>query len=183
MEGVQPSVGALRAFKEIVVRKWNTDYAETISRRQKAETDIAALDKKKSGYIEMCRVGTITDDELKDFRDELAIERSRLELELSDIKQEFVDTDRVLNLAIDFMANVASMWSIAQDDDRVRFQHMALPEGLTINANQKFGTIKVGLPFKQAKVLEAELVASKKTQNDSESFLVTSRGIEPRLPG
>ncbi len=181
MEGIQPSVGALRAFKEIVVRKWNMDYAETIARRQKAESDIAALDKKKHDYIEMCRVGTITDNELKDERDQIAIERTRLELELADIKQEFVSTDRVLDLAINFMANVASMWSVAQDDDRVRFQHMALPEGLTINANQKFGTVKVGLPFRQAKVLEAELVASKKTQNDSESVLVIPAGVEPAI--
>ena len=183
MEGVQPSVGALRAFKEIVVRKWNADYAATIARRGSVEADISALDKKKSDLIEMCRVGTITEDELKDERDKIAIDRSRLELELLEIKQEFIDTDRVLNLAIDFMANVASMWSIAQDDDRVRFQYMALPEGVTINANQKFGTVKIGLPFKQAKVLEAELIASKKTQSNSESFMVTSRGIEPRLPG
>lgn len=183
MEGVQPSVGALRAFKEIVVRKWNADYAATIARRGSVEADISALDKKKSDLIEMCRVSTITEDELKNERDKIAIDRSRLELELLEIKQEFIDTDRVLNLAIDFMANVASMWSTAQDDDRVRFQYMALPEGVTINANKKFGTVKIGLPFKQAKVLEAKLSASKKTQSNSESFMVTPGGIEPPFSG
>lgn len=183
MEGVQPSSGALRAFKQIVVRKWNVDYAATIARRSAVERDIKSLDEKKSGLIEMCRIGTISDQDLKDERDKIAIQRSQLEVELSEITQEFISTDKVLDLAIDFMANVASLWNIAEGDDRVRFQFMALPDGLTVGANQKFGTVKMGLPFKHAKVIEAELVASKKTQNDSESFLVIPRRIELRLPG
>jgi site-specific DNA recombinase len=183
MESVQPSVGALKLFKEVVIRKWNIDYAETIQRRTKVEQDIAALDKKKSGYIDMCRRGVISDDELQEERDKIAIERTRLEIELSDITHEFVNADRVLDMAIDFMANASRMWSIAEADDRVRFQHMALPEGLTVKEKQKFGTIKVGLPFKQAHLLEAQLEASKKTHQNDESLLVTSRRIELRLPG
>lgn len=183
LEGVQPSAGTLRAFKNIVVRKWNADYASTISRRSNTERDIAMLDKRKSDYIEMCRIGTITAEELKDERDKITITRTQLEMELADIEQEFVDTDRVLDLSIDFMANAAKMWSIAEGDDRVRFQHMALPDGLTINSKQKFGTVKTGIAFRQAHLLEAEIKTSKKTQLNAESVLVIPRGIEPLLPG
>ena len=64
------------------------------------------------------------------------------------------------------------MWGIAVGDDSVRFQYMIL---LGIDAKQKFGTTKVGLPFEQTYLLEAEIMATKKAQSNSKSLMVTSR--------
>ena len=70
---------------------------------------------------------------------------------------------------------------LAEDDDRVRFQNMALPDDLAINSQRKFGTVKTGIAFRQAHPLEAEIKTSKKTQPNAESVLVTPAGFEPAI--
>ena len=125
----------------------------------------------------MCRRGAITDEDLRDEKDRLVIQRSGLEMQLMKVQEQFVSIDTVLNMAVDFMANAAKLWEVAEGDNRVGFQRMAIPGGLTVKQNMKFGTAEISAVFRAAHLLEAKLEGSKKTQNDSESVLVTSRGI------
>ncbi len=183
IEGLQPSPASLSLFREIVLRKWNADYAETVARRTMAQKNITDLDKQKSEYIDMCRRGAINDIELAEQKDKIAIERTSMEIELSEIEQEFLDVNKVIDMAIDYMANAARMWNIADGDNRLRFQKMVLPNGVSVFADMKFGTTKTGYVFREAHLLDKEVSSSKKTLHEAKSLVVIPRGIEPLLPG
>jgi site-specific DNA recombinase len=183
LSSYRPSPSALEAFRTVVLAKWNDDYSDTLNKRVEVQGLISTLDKRKSDYIRMCSEGTITADELREEKDSIMIEKAKLQLELDGISQHFISTDKVLDAAIDFMANAAQMWKIAKGHDRVRFQNMAIPVGPTINVNLKFGNIKLSESFAKANLLDSEIKASKKTQNASESVLVISPRIELGLSG
>lgn len=106
-----------------------------------------------------------------------------LKLELIVATEAYAKRDEAIDMAIDFMANAESMWRVAKDDNRGRFQKMIFSDGISINEDLKFGTAQKGILYEEAHLLAAETKTTKKTQDGTESLMVTLPGIEPGLPG
>ncbi len=183
LKTLEPNKEVLRLFREIVLRRWNLEYKESIDARVMKEREIENIDRKKFSYIDMRGAGEITSEELKQKKDELSEMRIKCELELGELTNIFDKKNEAVDQAIDLMTNAEKIWSIMEFDDRVRFQKMVIPSGITIDEHLNFGTANISTLFKEIHQLAKEFEAQKETQNESESLLVTSPGIEPRLPG
>ena len=180
-QGFEPPAEVLKLFREIVLRKWNNEFKDSIEARVRKEKELAALDRRKSEYIDMRADGELEADELQEKKNQIAIHRQKLKIELSELTSVFQKKEEAVDAAIDFMANAKRIWSIASSEDRSRFQTMVIPAGITVNERFEFGTASLGPTFKEAHLLAEELEATKKTQKSSESIVVTLPGIEPGL--
>ena len=105
------------------------------------------------------------------------------QLELASLTESFQNKEEIVDRAVGFMQNAASLWRIAGSENRSWFQEMVIPAGITVNDSLNFGTVELGASFAEAHLLAAEYEATKKTQNDTESLVVTPRRIELLFPG
>lgn len=81
------------------------------------------------------------------------------------------------------MGHIDTIWAEAKGPDKLRFQNMIMPKGLSINSSLEFGTIEYGPIFKELYLLDADQSQIKKTQTDVESRLVIPTGVEPVFLG
>ena len=82
-----------------------------------------------------------------------------------------------IDYAMNFMHDAYKLWLDANVDLRQKFQKAIFPEGVVLDTKSlKFGTQTISPLYRY--------ISNKKDLSVSEkSLLVTSRGIEPRLPG
>ncbi len=183
LQGFEPPTEILKLFREVVLRKWNNEYKDTITAKEKKEDELNQLHRRKSKFIDMFADGDIDKDDLADKKQQITIARHKLEMELNDLNTVFANKNEAIDAAIDFMVHADQMWTIAVSSDKSRFQRMVIPAGIEVNENLVFGTAELGPTYKEAHLLMAEVEVLKKTQSDSKSLMVIPTGVEPVFPG
>ena len=90
---------------------------------------------------------------------------------VSDLKSNAID------YALQFMSNAPKIWSNASIEHQLICQKLVFPAGITYDLSKnEFGTAKLSALYTLANI-------KKDPSMTDESLVVTSRGIEPRLPG
>jgi chromosome segregation ATPase len=115
--------------------------------------------------------------ELSEVVDSLDQKKIKANEELDELLEKQTLQEAKIEYAVRHMHDLAKQWRDASFELRQRFQSMVFPEGLTLDvATMQFGTEKISPLYRYA--------TNKKDLSLTEkSRLVTSRGIEPRLPG
>jgi hypothetical protein len=81
-----------------------------------------------------------------------------------------LEIDALINYAQRFLGSLRSLWQDASVEDRVRFQQIAFPEGLSYSAGDGFRTEQTSSIFELFGAILAE-----------DSSLVSPMGFEPML--
>lgn len=179
-----PPPHIMKLFRTIIFRWWNEEYAQSANVKHDIENRIQKLENQKIEANKMRISGAIeTDAELLETKNKINDEIDSLKLEQIAANEVYAKRDQAIDLAIDFMANAEAMWNVATESNRGRFQKMVFPDGISVNEKLIFGTARKGILYEEASLLEAEVKATKKTQNDTESLVVIPRGVEPLFPG
>ena len=97
--------------------------------------------------------------------------------DLHELERKQLLQESKIEYMVRFMYDTAKQWNDADFDLKVKFQMMVFPDGITLNTKTgEFGTVKLSPLYRY--------ITNKKDLSEKEkSLLVTSRGIEPRLPG
>lgn len=186
LEEIEPSEGRKKLFKILVLREWDKERKGYQKDRHAAENALRVLEQEKNALIRKNLSNVIDDKTTKEQLEKMELRRVELSMKKSELLDEEIDKELVVDLAVKFMADIASLWREADVEDKQRFQKMIFPEGLAYNFGEGFGTATLSPCYELIQDIQAKIDAAlnpKETLVADESLLVTPRGFEPRLPG
>lgn len=167
----------MKLFREVALRKWNNEFGESIVAKGKKGQELNDLVMVKKQYNDKFTMDKIDEESCNDKLKDITIKRHGVEQELSELTSSFENKEEIVDQAVGFIQNAASLWNIVSTGDRSRYQKMVIPTGIAVNDNLDFGTVEFGASFAKAHLLAEEYEEIKKTQNDAESLLLIPRGV------
>lgn len=168
LEKVKPAEDKLALFREITLRQWNQEYKDAAVERKAIDRKLDDNSERRQKILDLLIQGALTPDEKAEQIAKLDAEKVKLELARNEARVSEVNTEALIEYAINFMANVSKQWVDASPADKQRFQNIIFPEGLTYDFGVGFGTAKLGLTY--------EVIGQIDT---NKSTLVGPAGFEP----
>lgn len=156
LDSLIPSEWALKAFKEIVLRRWDREFRNVQDRRRDIDDELAQLENRRNKLFDMQLDGKLKDD--KHFNEQiqrLDVQQQGLEMERDDIKATEVDKRRIVNEAVHFIAHAGDIWRSATAEHKVLFQKLVYEGGIALYPDQTFGTSNVSEIYQQLTEIEA----------------------------
>jgi len=185
LERVKPSRDLLALFKAIVLRRWNEEFREVQEDRRELDKQITDCENKRNMLFEKHLAGVYDDEMFKDQIDRIGILKTELKLKRAELYEGELEKEAIVDYAINFMANAASLWKEAELADRQRFQKMLYPSGIPYKFADGFGTAEMGACYEEIKLVEAQKqkeAALNGASSANDNTLVVPRGFEPLLP-
>jgi site-specific DNA recombinase len=170
---IKPREEVAKAFREIVLRKWNNEFRDAIDISKSIDSDMAMLQQKKSRVIDLFIEDKLTneakDQKLREIQDAIG----DLELQRIDAGSEVTNKEQIVDSAVMLLTHADQFWNLGNLEVRKGIQDLIFPEGLYYSFTDGFGTIKMS---------ESHLLIEKVTTNgDLNPSLVTPAGVEPAI--
>ena len=177
LTNIEPKPKTLKLMKEILVRtsvkdlgNLNSDLSELSAKRDSlAEERLTTIRKNLKGQL--------TDEEKQLVVDAIDVEKLEISQQINELEQQQQVSEANIEYAINFMANMAKQWSDASLELKQKFQSLIFPNGFEYDIKNHNFIINEVSPLYGVITPEIEADFAKN------SVMVTSRGIEPRLPG
>lgn len=174
---LSPNKLTLKLIKVMIVRVWNDELKTLHSERKKLQKRIDDLEEHKQKATDKLVADDITKQDKIDTHLKADKEIEGLKDRMSRVVRQMGTKEEAIDYVLDYMDNAPKLWLDATPDMRAVYQTMIFPEGIEYNFYKKeFGTPKLSALYTLANI-------KKDPSKSDESLLVTSRGIEPRLPG
>ncbi len=177
LTSVTPQAGTIKLMKEILKRtaikelgNINNDISEI---RDKLD-DIATT---RANIIKKFANGKLEPEDKEETLNMMTADRLALneELEVLELRQTLSESS--IEYALNFMQNISKQWSDASLDLKLKMQELIFPKGFIYDIKNDNFIINEISPLYRG------VSSIKQADNAKNSVLVTSRGIEPRLPG
>lgn len=177
LKQVKPTEDTLELYKEILNRTAMKQLDNINKRIRTLRNAVSTMDEERSRAMRRWNNGEISGND----KDEIiaAIEADRLEKKDQLYKLENKQAVKMaqIDYAMNFMSDAHKLWVDADLELKRKFQNMVFPEGVYFDSKTlRFGTDNISPLYRYAPIKKDLSVKEK-------SLLVTSRGIEPRLPG
>ena len=118
--------------------------------RKKIDNELEQLETRKNVLFDRWMEGRIKDDHTYESQNErLVIHKAELEQELSELKIDELDKEKIVDEVVRFVAHAGDIWRTAKAENKILFQKLVFDTGLTINPDHTFGTGKLGLIYEQ----------------------------------
>ena len=168
---VKPRDEVAKAFRGIVLRKWNDELRDAVDTSKYIDEQMVKLHRKKSRVIDLFIEEKLT-NEIKDQKlSEIQNEITSLELQKIDAGSEVTNRSLVIDDAVMLLTNADRFWGFGNLEVRKGLQDLIFPEGLHYSFTEGFGTIRLS---------DSHLLIEKVTANsDLNPILVGVDGIEP----
>ncbi len=168
LESLRPKPEFVRLFRAIVLDVWKRRHASAATRHAELERRIFALKNRESlleeAFVFERRIDAATYDRQRDkLRQDVAVAR----IDLEGAKLEEIDVEGLLGFAEHVLANAASLWTEAPNDQKQRLQRVLFPEGVRLK-DGRIGTALTCLAFTQLQEVP-----------NRESALASPPGFEP----
>ena len=169
LEKVKPTESTLKLFTNMVFSEWDRTIDDCQKRTDEIDKNIKDLKESIIDISNSNRKGIFTDEEAKEQADEVRKKIVVCEIERSDVKMEQYDTEIVRNFTEQFLLNLDKLWNRIDLPKKQALQNKIFPNGLVCEKHD-IRTNGLSASFQYIETL-----------NNSNSSLVTLRGIEPRL--
>lgn len=172
LEALKPlDEGIERLFKDVVLRVWNEEYANSIKRIEYLNERIAEQRSLRQKVTEKFVADKISEAE-RNMQAAVIDERtSVLEQDLEDANMYLEQNEEVIDKAMVFISDPAAFWNRASTSVKQMVQHLLFPNGIVYDFETGFGTFDK---------LESHLLIKKMTDKSVKySALVAATGIEP----
>ncbi len=174
---VTPTKGTVRLFKAIV-RRTASQRLENVNKQLSPLRDqLSKIDDNMHIALQRYLDDDITKDEKEEYQNVLRTKRINIEGKIAELE----DVQRLNEATIDYVCNFIDtplrMWLDADIGTKIEFQRIVIPDGIEFDIKQeKFGTVGLSPLYRLKDII-------KEPSTSDDSLMVTSRGIEPRLPG
>lgn len=175
LKNTQPREDIAKGFKEIMIRKWNLEYKDSIEQEKRLAKELTAIQEKKSRVIDLFIDGKLTDAQKTAKIKQLDGLAAEYELQKVESKDGTVSIEKTLDAAILFMSSVEQLWNIGSIEVKKQIQDLIFPEGLTYHFIDGLGSVVLSKSH-----LLINKIADKSAKN---SDLVAVTGIEPVTSG
>jgi site-specific DNA recombinase len=173
LKQIKPTPGAIKLYKEILIREMNSQLGRINKEVEGYRDTLNAISTSRVNGIQQFTAGELTKDEKDDLMKALEAQKQEtsLLLEEAEQKQSFREAD--INAAMDFMEHVDKQWETVSFDMQQRFQKMIFPQGVTYDLEKgTFGTSEISILYR--------LTDIKKSPQGTQKFnLVAGAGLEP----
>ncbi len=174
---LKPDEGRLRLIQELIIRTWRDEVKTMRDRKNKLNTEIDRLSEQKLDVAEKVVSGEITLIEKTELTKRIAEKIRTAQTEAKKMNARIGVKEDAVEYAVSYIGNAPRLWNGASPEMKQIYQQMIFPEGLPYNlTTNNFGSAKMSSLYTLANT-------KKDPSMSDESLLVTSRGIEPRLPG
>ena len=170
-ESLTPDV--LNLFKEIVVRRWNKEHRDVQQERRKIDEQLRQFEDTRNAIVDKNLSGVYNDTLTAEQLNRIAFQKSELELKRSVMHVGELENEEIVDLAVKFIANSATLWQQATLENRQRFQKMVFPEGISVDNEVNFGTARKGLCFEECDLIKELVLGMNMTTNVQNSTVVT----------
>jgi site-specific DNA recombinase len=171
LDKLKPSPESIRLFKAVMLDSWKEKHADSQRTFQKLKKDLESLKERKNQLVDLLLVKTLDPKTYQEQTDRLQVEIGLKELEVSQIHEEDLDLEGILDFAEFVISNPEKLWKDSALNQKQRFQKVLFPQGLKFG-NQEFGTSESAPIY--------TLISQSQTPVNT---LVAPRGIEPRSNG
>jgi site-specific DNA recombinase len=172
---LRPLDGLSKLFKEIVLRAWNDEYGQAVENAERIQREIGHLRKLRQATNEKFILDKITEEDKNAQVATIAQKIEDLQDELVEVDQYIQEKEQIVDDAMSFINTPDIFWNRANTKVRQDIQLLLFPNGIAYDFETGFGTAE--------KIKSYLLIDELSKDNAKNSDLVTSRGIEPRLPG
>jgi site-specific DNA recombinase len=171
LEGVRPTDGVSKLFKEIVLRKWNMEFEDAIKHSSRLDNEIIGWRTRKSKIIDLFIDGNLTLKEKDHKLAEADNAIGQLEIRKIDADQYVKNREGIIDASMLFMSDPAAFWNIGGLQIKRRLQDLMFPDGLVYDCVDGFRT-----PTLNNSYLLIKEIALAGDQNPN---VVAATGIEP----
>ena len=156
LERLQPNPAYLSLFREVVLDAWKERMADSKQTRRAVQKRLDELQRKLDQLDEaLIFRRSIDQASYERQRDRLREEVTIAEFELEDARLEELDVEGVLAFSENFLGNAARIWVEAPQPQRLRFQQVLFPTGITFDG-QEVGTERTCLAFSYLQRIQPE---------------------------
>lgn len=173
LKQIKPTPGAVKLYKEILVREMNSQLGRINKEIEEYRDALNAISSSRVNGIQQFTTGELTKDEKDDLMKDLEHQKQEtsLLLEEAEQKQSFREAD--INAAMDFMEHVDKQWESVSFDMQQKFQKMIFPQGVTYDLEKRsFGTSQISILYRLGDIKKSPLGTQKFN-------LVAGAGLEP----
>ncbi len=165
--GIVPKEKFLQVFTESVLNLWQEEGLSFKLEAERHKKRLTALEEKRKRIFEMREDGSYARNEFRERKEEVENEIAAAKISLSEARIEQFNIEAALSYANQFIRNLGRQWfDLTQSHNR--FQKLVLPEGISYDRKNGFGTAKLGLIFEMNRQCA-----------DKKSLIVDCAGLEP----
>jgi site-specific DNA recombinase len=173
LKQIKPTAGAIKLYKEILIREMNSQLGR-INREIECYRDaLNMISNSRINGIQQFSSGELTKSEKDDLMKALETRKQEMSLKLEEAEQRQSFREADINAAMDFMEHVDKQWESVSFDMQQRFQKMIFPQGVTYDLEKRsFGTYEMSILYRLGDI--------KKSPSRTQKFnLVAGAGLEP----
>lgn len=167
LSDLQPKPPYVRLFREIVLDRWRESEANVDKDLAKAEQRIGELEAKRMKLLDLLTESRITQEVYDAGVDRVENELRLARMSRRELQVEKIDVEAILDYGEALLLNVATMWTEASFEHKLRIQRVILPSGVPY-ADGQFGNAQIMSVFSYLREIER-----------GDSRLVAHTGFEP----
>jgi len=144
---ISPRPGVLDLIKEALIRRWNQELRSQRTVRQSLDRRVNEVEEKVSHVLDLYIDHKLSDSQKE--RQLARLENQLMELRIAqgEAERSEINKDTVLGYAVNFMANVAKLWTDMEPPERLHFLQLIFPDGLAYEFGNGFWNPILGLAF------------------------------------
>jgi site-specific DNA recombinase len=174
---VEPKESTLKLLKEVLVRTSVKELGNLNQDLAEMRDKLDEIAKTRTDTIKEFVKKKITEEEKQGVIDDLDVEKLEISQQINQIEQHQQVSETNIEYALNFMANMSQQWMDASFDLKQKLQNMIFPDGFEYDIESHNFIINKISPLYRCMTPEIEADFA------NNSVMVTSRGIEPLLPG
>ena len=169
LQRLAPKKEEMAMFRATVIDYWQNKHEELNTDIATIDRNIQKVEEEKVKVVDLTKQGVFDADTAKEELNRIKEKVTLLKLSRNELQIEEFDVETSVNYCLYFMANAYKLWYEVKLSDKIKFQEMIFPNGVSYDYST-FGTTKT-----------ADIYELKQLISPENSTMVPPRGIEPRL--
>lgn len=156
LKSIAPKKRHLDLFKKITINTWSSEFKEMSDEKGRVSRDLEALQSRRDKVLDLFIDGKLSLEEKEAQFEKIDGERTVLRIKRSELEQNIDDREEVIEVAVDFMSNVASYWARSPLSVQRRFQKLIFPDGIEYEFGSGYRTAKLGYAYEVTNAFASE---------------------------
>ena len=168
---LQPAEGVVELWSDVVREVWAERQVATEQGSSQAEQRIREIELRRERLLDLAIDGTIPETAFRERLATLDRQLANAQVAAHEEPKDFPDLEATLTQAGEFLRSADRIWVRAEVAEKVRFQNLVFPEGITYHPKSGFGT-----------AVTASLFSDLGVSGRGGKQMVAHTGFEPVLP-
>jgi hypothetical protein len=167
LQRLSPKEEEMAVFRSSIIDYWQNKHNELNTDIATIDRNIEKVEEEKIKVVDLTKQGVFDADTAKEELNRIKEKVTLLRLSRNELQIEEFDVESSINYCLYFMANVYKLWNEVKLSDKIKFQEMIFPNGVSYDYST-FGTTKT-----------ADIYELKQLISPQNSTMVPPHGLGP----